>query len=207
MPIKNEQRKKEAQQKADAKRAGRTRNFGTVIYQDSAPTNWQNILADTHVAVLVSPLHDSDINPDGTTKKPHRHVLAMFDVVKTKSQALEFFEKIGGVGLEQINSLRGYARYLIHADNPEKYQYDANDVLAFGGADFLSIIELPTDKFAAAAEIIEWCKANQCYSFRQLCDYARENKESWWRLLAENPQSMIAKYMKSMAWEIGMKQK
>lgn len=48
---------------------GRTRNFGTVVYPESAPENWQTILSELCIPCFISPLHDKDINPDGETKK------------------------------------------------------------------------------------------------------------------------------------------
>ena len=47
------------------------------LYPESAPDGWRDALAEQHVQVLVSPLHDADVTADGTPKKPHWHVLAM----------------------------------------------------------------------------------------------------------------------------------
>ena len=82
--------------------ASRTRNFATIVYPDSAPEGWLNILADLCIPAFVSPLHDLDKNPTGEDKKPHYHVLFMFDSVKTYEQCLEVVEKIGGVVLFQV---------------------------------------------------------------------------------------------------------
>ena len=48
-----------------------------------APDNWIEILKESHVACLVSPLHALDRLPDHTLKKPHYHVMLMFDGVKS----------------------------------------------------------------------------------------------------------------------------
>lgn len=69
---------------------GRTRNYATMVYPESAPENWQTVIAESKIPVFISPLHDKDINPDGTPKKPHYHVLTSFDSVKTVDQAKEF---------------------------------------------------------------------------------------------------------------------
>lgn len=100
----------------------RTRIYGTVVYPDSAPENWKDIISSEFVPTFISPFHDSDINPDGEIKKPHYHVMVMYDGVKTKEQFEEFRNRFGGVGTEIIASKRGYARYLCHLDNPEKYR-------------------------------------------------------------------------------------
>ena len=100
---------------------GRTRNFATIVYEDSAPANWKEILAQTFVPAFISPYHDRDINPDGTPKKSHWHVLICFDSTKTLEQARDIFNLINGVGCEKVNSIRGYARYLCHLDKKSLY--------------------------------------------------------------------------------------
>ena len=79
--------------------SGRTRNYATVVYPESAPSDWIDKLTECFVPAFISPLHDKDINPGGEPKKPHYHVIIMFDSVKTRDQAKEIFEK--GVCLEE----------------------------------------------------------------------------------------------------------
>lgn len=62
---------------------GRTRNFATVVYPESAPENWQTILSESKIPLFISPLHDGDVNADGEKKKEHYHVMVMYDSVKT----------------------------------------------------------------------------------------------------------------------------
>ena len=47
MPIKDPEKKRAAQKRADEKRAGRTRNFATVVYPESAPADWMDRLTTT----------------------------------------------------------------------------------------------------------------------------------------------------------------
>lgn len=93
-------------------------------------------MADLHIPVLISPLHDKDVTPDGEIKKAHYHVIIMYGGVKTAAQAEAIIKKIGGVGVVPINHLPAYARYLIHLDDPDKAQYDVHDVTALSGADY-----------------------------------------------------------------------
>jgi len=179
---------------------GRTRNFATVVYPDSAPEDWQEILSQQFVPSFISPLHDKDKNPTGEDKKAHYHVLLVFDGVKTLDQAQEVFKKIGGVGCEVIQSLRGYARYLCHLDNPDKVQYKTEDVRCLCGADYNSTIGLVTDKYKAISEIIDYCEENGVISYSNLLIYCKNERFDWFRVLCDNGSYVIEKYLKSRHW-------
>lgn len=49
------------QKKADM----RSRIFATVVYPESAPEDWMERLEQSHVAAMVSPIHDRDTLPTG----------------------------------------------------------------------------------------------------------------------------------------------
>lgn len=186
---------------------GRTRNFATVVYPDSAPEGWQDILSEQFVPVFISPLHDKDTNPTGEPKKPHWHVIILFDSTKTTEQATEIFNRIGGVGCEKVNSIRGYARYLCHLDNPEKFQYNQEDVRSLCGADYISTIGLVTDKYKAISEMIDYCMANNIYSYSDLLEYCRMERFDWFRVLCDNGTVVIKEYLKSRLWTNGQSQR
>lgn len=182
--------------------SGRTRNFATVVYPESAPDDWLSLLAEQCVPAFVSPLHDQDLNPDGESKKPHYHVMLMFENVKTKEQAQEILnDLIGGVGLEVVQSLRGYARYLCHLDNPDKHQYDPEQVTSVSGADYMAAIGLPTDKYKAIGEMLDFCEANNIYSFAELLLWSRSNHFDWFRVLCDSGAVVVEKYLKSRYWD------
>jgi hypothetical protein len=178
----------------------RTRNFATVVYPESAPEGWQNILTEQFVPAFISPLHDKDTNPTGEPKKPHYHVVLMFEGKKSIEQVNELFSLIGGVGCEKVNSIRGYARYLCHLDNPEKAQYNQENVRSLGGADYVNTIGLITDKYKAIGEMIDFCMANEVYSYSQLLEYCRMERFDWFRILCDNGTVVIKEYLKSRSW-------
>lgn len=178
----------------------RTRNFATVVYPESAPSDWQELLSSQLVPTFISPLHDKDTNPTGEKKKDHYHVIIMFDSVKTIEQATDMFRLIGGVGCEVVNSLRGYARYLCHLDNPEKEQYSPDDVRALGGADYFSIIGLPTDRYEIVGEMMDYIDSHSVYDVRTLMRYARLERPDWFRALCDNSMMVIKEYLKSAYW-------
>lgn len=186
---------------------GRTRNFATVVYPESAPDDWKEILIDQFIPTFISPLHNQDINPTGELKKEHYHIIIMFDSTKTSEQAQQVFSLIGGVGCEIVQSIRGYSRYLCHLDNPEKYQYDTQSVIALCGADYTSVIGLVTDKYKAIGEMIDYCEFNDIISYSELLTYSRIYKFEWFRVLCDNGTLVIKEYLKSRAWTNDRKSK
>lgn len=186
----------------DKSSARRARIYATVVYPESAPESWQEILSSFFVPCFVSPLHDRDLNPTGEPKKPHYHVLLTFDGMKTFDQAKEIFDSIGGVGCERVNSVRGYARYLCHLDNPEKFQYSIDDVRSFCGADYSDTIGLPTDRYKCIGEMIDFCYENRITAYCDLLMYARSERSDWFRILCDNGTVVMKEYMKSLYWRI-----
>jgi hypothetical protein len=180
---------------------GRTRNYATVIYTESAPKNWQSILGKLCIPAFLSPCHDKDISPDGEEKKAHWHLLVMFDGVKSENQAKEIFDLLGGVGCEKVNSSRGYARYLCHLDNPEKHQYSTDEVRTFSGLDYRSVISLPSDKLTVIKDMIMFIEKNNIYSFRQFHIYVMHHNETWYRALSDNCSYNIKEHLQSKYWE------
>lgn len=186
--------------KREPKRDNRGRNFATIVYPDSAPENWQEILAGLFVPAFISPLHDKDLNPTGEPKKPHWHVMLMFEGKKSDEQVREMFAQIGGVGMDKVNSIRGYARYLCHMDNPEKAQYAPEEVRALCGADYTGIIGLVTDKYKAIGEMIDFCEDNGIISYSELLKYCRMERYDWFRVLCDNGTLVMKEFLKSKAW-------
>lgn len=175
---------------------GRTRNYATIVYEDSAPKNWLDIIGELKIPIFVSPYHDKDINPTGEPKKPHWHVIIMFDGVKTIEQAKSVIERFNGVGCEIVDSIRGYARYLCHLDNPEKHRYNEEDVKSFG-VDYFETINLVTDKYKTIKDIIAFCSRNEVLSFADLLEYASIYESAWFRVLCDNGAYIVKEYISS----------
>ena len=175
----------------------RFRHFATIVYPESAPFDWLTILSEAKIPAFVSPLHDRDVNPTGEVKKAHHHVIIMFDGVKTEEQAKEVFDSIGGVGIEIVKTVRGYARYLCHLDNPDKAQYETGEVRQFGGADYTDVIGLASDRYKAIAEMIDFCNSHDVYEFCDLLEYARLERFEWFRILCDNGTFVMREHLKS----------
>jgi len=182
------------------KKKQRTKNWATIVYPESAPLNWIDILEEEHIPALISPLHDKDLDKNGKTKKPHHHVILLFDGLKTEEQAKEIFTLIGGVGIEKIKSLKSYTRYLCHLDNTKKAQYDTADIIELSGADFEYASKTAQGKYQAIREMIDFCDEHLIDSYAELILYAKDNREDWFQTLCDSGTVTIVQYMKSRSW-------
>ena len=178
----------------------RKRNFACVIYPESAPDNLIDIIAHLYVPCILSPLHDRDIDPDGNPKKPHYHFMVCFEGNKSQRQAEEVFAAVHGVGMPEVRSVRAMARYFCHLDNPEKAQYNTNDVHTFGGLDYMAIIGSAADKYIAVREMIKFCNDYKIYAYSELLEYAAEFRQDWFRMLCDSCTMVIKEYLKSKSW-------
>ena len=60
------------------KKISKKRNWACVVYPESLPADWLDILQKTGLQIVISPLHNKDKNPDGTVKKPHYHIILIY---------------------------------------------------------------------------------------------------------------------------------
>lgn len=143
------------------------RNWATVLYPDSMPADVWERIDDLHISCFVSPLHDHDVDKYGEILKPHYHVMFMFDNKQSANQfKITVCDMICSVGQERVNSRRGYARYLCHMDNPEKYQYSVDDVRSYCGVSYYNIINSQADYVDLQRDILDFCDSMKVYNFR-----------------------------------------
>lgn len=179
----------------------RKRCFATILYTDSCAADFINKLESMHIPAFLSPLHNRDLKEDGSLKKPHYHLMLMFQGKKSKDQVKSIFDKLGGVGCEVIESKIGMARYLCHLDDPDKAQYLPDDVKRFAGADYLSIITTDIDRLRLITEMEEFCDNNNIYIYSVLARYARDNRPDWHRCLSTSCTVHMMAYLKSLQYE------
>lgn len=112
----------------------RAYNWASILYTESCVTDIESALLALKVPCALSPLHDRDIcDETGELKKPHYHLLLRYTSLKSQRQIKEDLEPLGAVGAERVRDLGAYARYLIHADDPDKAQYNIENVREFNG--------------------------------------------------------------------------
>lgn len=84
----------------------------------------------TNLKTYAMIIHDRDIKENGDIKKKHFHIVLTFKDTTT-SQAVANTMKIEEQYVNKIRTTTKSAElYLIHKNNPEKYQYNPKDVIA-----------------------------------------------------------------------------
>lgn len=108
----------------------KSRYWTILVYPESAPEDWEDILAGLTYCYK---LHDHDVvKSTGELKKAHFHVVLAFDGPTTYNVVKELTDSLKSPIPKAVRSLRGMIRYLIHADQPNKYQYKREDIVSVG---------------------------------------------------------------------------
>lgn len=177
----------------------RCRNWTIVVYPDSAPVDWENIINEFHIEWVKSPLHDKDLNATGEVKKAHWHVLLMFSGVKAYEQVQELIKPLNCTIPERVHNSKALVRYMAHLDNPEKAQYSISDIVGYGGVDIAELLRpSSSERYTLIKEMIQFISDNCIMEFKDLMDYSMENKfDTWFPLLCDNSAFVVDKYIKS----------
>ena len=147
-----------------------------IMYPDSRPEDWEEILQETGLQIGISPLHNKDKNADETQKKEHYHVLLVFNGPTTYSRVEKITKLINGTIPKRVISPIGMVRYFTHEDNPEKAQYNKEEIKSINGfdpKDFNGITKSIEEQLKRA--IIDLIKIKDIEEYATLIDYLNEN--------------------------------
>lgn len=204
---------KDVQKRADAKRAGkRARAWWGVLYPESAPENWREMIADDLVETLISPLHDKDMLPNGEPKKPHYHVLISFKNPTTRETAAETMKRWGVVVQEhwpkpgepdsfKVKDFKQAARYLCHLDQADKHRYEISEVTSIGAIDYAALVMSSTDEDAMLDEIFETMDMYGLDTYSAVVRWTRTQRPDWKPIVYRKYTRQIAEYAKGLHYE------
>lgn len=168
--IKNQERDNMAKEK-------RSNKWAFLLYQDSSPENYLDILEELHIPFVLSPWHDKDINKEtGEFKKSHKHGALFFDSLKSYSQVSELLtERLNTPAhVEPVMSPKGMYDYFIHAENPDKALYSIEDIESGCGFELEKfLIEQNSNLYLKT--VIDIITDNNFTEFEDLVHFARHN--------------------------------
>lgn len=177
----------------------RTRSWTFVLYDDSAPENWRDILDDMHIEWIESPWHDKDINGNGEPKKKHKHILLLFQGKKSYEQIKELTDMLNQPIPQRCHNAKAMVRYMAHLDNPEKAQYNPSDIIGHGGADVSDMLRpSSSERYTIIKDMIDYIRSAGITEFQDLMDYAADvHYDDWFPLLCDNSAYVVGLYIKS----------
>jgi phenylpropionate dioxygenase-like ring-hydroxylating dioxygenase large terminal subunit len=177
----------------------RTRNWLAEVYTDSAPENWRDILDETHLEWVEGPLHDKDVNPDGSTKKPHWHIILLFPSVQTFEQVKQITDSVHGPIPLPCKTVKGSIRYMVHKDHPDKFQYDWGDIKCHGGADLNDLCApTHTERLQIQQDILTFSRESGIVEFSDLVNHCiDEGLHEWLNILLNFSTLSITAYLRS----------
>lgn len=176
----------------------RARQWTMIVYPESAPERWEDILNEHHISWACSPLHDKDDNPDGEQKKAHWHIAMAFTNRKSYQQIVDLTAAINGTIPKKVESMEGMVRYFLHKDNPEKYQYREEDIRCYGGFDVRDYLQPSrAARYKLISEMIVWIEYSDITEFRELALYAMREQPEWYAQLIDQNTIFIREYIKS----------
>lgn len=182
----------------------RSTTWTFLIYLDSAPDNWIEILKELHVPFVVSPLHDKDIKDrsTGELKKPHYHCVIKFRSKKSYKQVkTEICDRLNGPIPQPVVDISMMIRYLVHMDDPDKYQYDKEDIRVYGNID---IGEYLYDKkeyqYIILKDILDFCQKFNIQEYSTILNYAKDERPLWLPYVSKTFRAAIDSYVRSQRY-------
>lgn len=176
----------------------RSNKWAFLIYQDSAPENYLDILEEMHIPFVLSPWHDKDINKKtGEFKKSHKHGVLFFESLKSYTQVSELLtEKLHTPShVEVVMSPKGMYDYFIHAENPDKTLYNMDEIESGCGFDLNQfLVSNNNDQFLST--MIDIIEEHNFTEFNNLVRYARVENPSLLNLIIDKTY-FFAKYLDS----------
>lgn len=176
--------------------------------------NWREQLIDTHLRFCISPLHNKDTwseidiqkHPDreeyikehiGEPKTPHYHVLIQCDDNTTWKTMKELTEGLGLPVPFVCRAPVGMYHYFTHEFNPEKAQYDPNDIRHYNGSDpadyLMELSKFEIMKYKRALGIL--IRDNLCLSWDEMESIAEQQTNPNFQYLFQTNVMYFRQYL------------
>lgn len=192
----------------------KSKYFCALLYPESTTYDCDKIikaLAEEHLTFAVSPVHDRDVDDNGSLKKGHYHLLLAYSSATTLNNIRGWF-RVCGLPESDLHSVRvcasgvGYYRYLTHKDNPEKVQYDDNDIRVFNDSDelFEKFSKTASEKIDDLVRIFQIVDKLKTISFHSLIQYLMLNERDLFKLLTSSSALAICvkEYQRSLEYDL-----
>lgn len=147
--------------------ADKSRSWGFILYPESAPDNWLEILDMTGIPIAISPCHDKDLDKEGNLLKPHYHVVVYRKGPTTFKAMARLSRSLNATRPIELWSLKGSVKYLNHSNAKNKFQYSQNDIMYLN--EFPSVEQLSEE---TDMEILQKTRILKYIRENSICEYA-----------------------------------
>ena len=182
--------------------------FAFLLYPENLPQNWEDELEALGLRCAISPLHDRDVNKDGTPKKAHYHgIIVAKNPITTQAMRNKLTNVLGKSVASQVQFIKksildAYA-YFTHstkqAKADKKFQYDEAEIKLLNGFD-VQRYETPLDEYDKWALVNEIIDAVIECEIKNIVDLDELIKVSY----EQNPKNTsIQDARKAIAWKYG----
>jgi len=172
------------------------RHWAFILYPESAPENWRDLLQKTGLQCAVSPFHDKDLNADNTPKKAHYHIILSYSGPTSYNVVNALVDSLNCPCPQALEQVRGYYRYLTHKDNPEKAQYSDLDITTINGFSITDFVELTRSEITKIKrDVQQFIRDNDIYEYCDLMDALYDIQD--WYEVASNNTYFFEKYVSS----------
>ena len=182
----------------------RSTTWTFLVYPESAPSNWVDILKGLHVPFIVSPLHDKDIkNKDtGELKKSHYHCVIRFKSKKSFTQVQnDVCNKVNGPIPQPVADIAMMIRYLVHLDDPDKYQYNREDIRVYGNIDVKEYLYTKKEyQYEILKEILDFCQVYDVQEYSTIVNYSKDERPAWFPYVTKVFRAPIDSYVRSQRY-------
>ena len=136
------------------------------------------------------------------------HVVLCFNGPTTYKRVEEITNYLNATIPKRVMSLIGVVRYLTHKDNPEKAQYNEEEIVTMNGLDINEIDGMTTTMVETMKRaIIDLIRNLEMYEYATLIEYLRDNDMQDMLKVASNNTMFINSYLKSRKGRIQEKEK
>lgn len=141
-----------------------------IIYPDSLPENYLEIIEDSLLSCALSPLHNKDLTKAGDEKKAHYHLVIAFTNTTTYNNVLSFTKLLNATIPKKVMNIGAIFEYLTHQNNANKYHYSKSEIKLINGFD-ISKYAVTDDIRNYLLTLLNYIKNNNVTSFKSLVSY------------------------------------
>lgn len=166
----------------DKRNTDKSGRVSMLVYPESAADGWIQYLYDSGLKVAISPLHDQDLNADGSLQKPHHHIVILYPSSVSWYTYAEIRDDIKAYQhFEKVRSTQDIINYLTHDSytSGDKHKYNKDDIQWL----HCSEIDFMQDEYI---KVIDYIEENHIFTLRSLIqsllqtdDYVNKKLVKW----------------------------